>query len=296
MLSFILELLQRLVAFFDRRRGVALAAGAVLLSALSLGGVVAIRPPLLAPALEAVEHGLSVVLAQPGRLAGYFTSPRASQGELMRLQLELARLRELDDENRRLRSILAYEAPPRYRATPARVVGLDLDPVRGLAWIGAGSRDGIRGGEPVLTTDGLVGLVESAGGRRSRISLLRNLETPVGVRDTRSRVVGVLRWDPGEGVLRVDYVPKQADVAPGDTLVSSGLGGVFPPGLPVGEVSSVSDPPDRLLRDIAVRPFTSFFTLQEVFVLLPADAVADSGWAPAAPGAPEAPGVPGDGP
>jgi len=267
--SFILEILQRIVAFFDRRRGVVLVAGAILVCALLLAGVAAFRPPILAPALDAVLHGISVVLSQPGRLGAWFTSPRASQEELMQLQLEVSRLRELDDENRRLRAILAYEPPPSYRAAPARVVGLDLDPVRGLAWIGAGTGRGIRGGEPVLTTEGLVGLVDDSGRWRSRITLLRNLESPVGVRDTRSRVVGVLRWDPGAGILRVEYVPKQADVAPGDTLVSSGLGGVFPPGLPVGTVAAVTHLPDRLLKDIEVTSFTSFFTLQEVFVLLP---------------------------
>jgi rod shape-determining protein MreC len=58
-------------------------------------------------------------------------------------------------------------------------------------------------------------------------------------------------------------------MAVGDTLLSSGLGGVFPPGLPVGEVASVSRPEDRLIQDVLLETFVSFFRLEEVFVILP---------------------------
>jgi rod shape-determining protein MreC len=112
-------------------------------------------------------------------------------------------------------------------------------------------------------------VVSEVGDGRSRVRLLRNEYTPVSVRDIRSRSLGVVDWDPGTGRLRVNQVPFPADIAVGDTLVSSGLGGVFPPELPVGVVTDVHEPPERLLKEVTVRSFGRFDRLEEVFVLLP---------------------------
>jgi len=111
--------------------------------------------------------------------------------------------------------------------------------------------------------------VDQVQGGRSRVRLLLSETTAVSVRNVRSRALGIVDWDPGQGRLRVDQVPYHADFALGDTLVSSGLGGVFPPDLPVGVVASVSEPPERLLKDVALHPFVAFYQIEEVFVLTP---------------------------
>ena len=270
-LSVIIEAAQRVVAFFDHRRGllVVLVAAALLVAGTTTVAVV--RPPVIAPALDAVSGVVMSVLSQPLKLSRLFTRKRGPSEHIMKLELELARLREAGRENLRLRAMLDYGPPPGYRTVPGRVTGLDLDPLRGIAWINVGRGQGLAGGEAVMTVRGLVGVVDQAGSGRSRVRLLRNESTPVSVRDTRSRVLGIVEWSPGEGRLRVSKVPFQADMAPGDTLVSSGLGGVFPAGLPVGRVTEVSEPPERLLKEVSLESFGTFFRLEEVFVLLPLD-------------------------
>ena len=274
MLSFLSMAAQRLVGFLDRRRGVVLAVLSVVLLGATVGGAVALRPPLLAPAIEAVEGALVSVVSQPARIGRWFRSPRASQDRLVELELELARLRAAQAENRRLRAMLAFEPPPEFTTIPARVIALDLDPLTGVARIDAGRRAGVRGGEPVVTPGGLVGVVDRLEGSRARVRLLVNPDSPVGVRDTRSRVVGTVEWDPGRQRLMMKFVPVQADVAEGDTLVSSGLGGAFPPDLPVGLVERVVTEEERLTHEITVRAFARFGRLDEVLVVQARDGAA----------------------
>lgn len=269
LLNLLIEAVQRVVAFFDRRRGllVVLVAAAVLVGA----GTVPMlrRPPLLAPAVDGASGGLMSVLSQPLKVSRLFTRSRGPSQRVMDTQLELERLREAERENARLRTMLGYDPPQGFRTLPGRVIGLDLDPLRGVAWVNLGYNRGLLGGEPVTTVRGLVGVVDQVENLQSRVRLLRNEDTPVSVRVARSRVLGIVEWDPGASRLKITKVPLHADMVPGDTLLTSGLGGVFPPGLLVGVVSDIEEPPDRLLKEATLRPFGTFFRLEEVFVLLP---------------------------
>ena len=264
-----LGLLERLLAFFERRRGLSIIAIAGLFLTLGTTSALIRRPPLLGPTVDAMAGILFGAFSQPLKLARYFSQSASSSSRIMRLELELASLRRAERENLRFRAILGYEPPPGYQVVPGRVIGLDLDPLRGIAWISIGTGSGLAPGEAVLTVDGLVGVVDKLWGGRSRVRLLRNEYTPVSVRNTRSRDLGVVEWDPGAGRLRVSQIPFQADVAVGDTLVSSGLGGIFPPDLPVGVVAAIKDPPEQLLKDVLLEPFGVFFQLEEIFVLVP---------------------------
>ena len=257
----------RLLAAFEKRRGLAVLSLAGLLFVLGLTSTLVSRPPLLTPAIDGVTGALLGAFSAPVRLARALSGSHGSTSRLMQLELELASLRRAEAENRRLRAMLAYPPPTGYALVPARILGLDLDPLRGFAWIDAGETKGVESGAAVLTVDGLVGVVDQVQRGRARVRLLLSETTAVSVRNVRSRALGVVDWDPGQGRLRVDQVPYPADFAVGDTLVSSGLGGMFPPDLPVGTVLSVSEPPERLLKDVALRPFVVFHQLEELFVL-----------------------------
>jgi rod shape-determining protein MreC len=261
--------LGRLLAAFERRRGLAVLSFAGLLFVLGLTSTLVARPPLLTPAVEGLTGACLAVFSEPVRLARALTGSRPTTSRLMQLELELSSLRRAEAENRRLRAMLEYPAPIGYALVPARILGLDLDPLRGFAWVDVGTGAGVGEGAAVLTVDGLAGVVDQVQGGRSRVRLLLSEATAVSVRNVRSRALGIVDWDPGQGRLRVDQVPYRADFALGDTLVSSGLGGVFPPDLPVGTVASVSEPPERLLKDVALDPFVAFHQLEEVFVLTP---------------------------
>lgn len=269
LLNLLLEAVQRVVAFFDRRRGllVVLLAAAVMVGA----GTVKVlrRPPVLTPAVDGAAGGLMNVISQPLKISRLFTRSRGPAQRAMESQLDLERLREAERENVRLREMLGYEPPTGFRTLPGRVIGLDLDPLRGIAWVNLGYNRGLLGGEPVTTVRGLVGVVDQVESLQSRVRLLRNEDTPVSVRVARSRVLGIVVWDPGASRLKITMVPLHADMVPGDTLLTSGLGGVFPPGLLVGVVSDIEESPDRLLKEAVLRPFGTFFRLEEVFILQP---------------------------
>jgi rod shape-determining protein MreC len=258
-----------LFAYLERRRGTAILVLAAIFLGLGATTTLIRRPPLVAPLVDGVTGRFLSLFSQPLKLARFFEGPEGGRARIMELELELASLRRAERENRRLRAMMGYGPPPGFQTVPGRVIGLDLDPLRGVAWISLGAGHGLRGGEAVMTVDGLVGVVSEVGDGRSRVRLLRNEYTPVSVRDIRSRSLGVVDWDPGTGRLRVNQVPFPADIAVGDTLVSSGLGGVFPPELPVGVVTDVHEPPERLLKEVTVRSFGRFDRLEEVFVLLP---------------------------
>jgi rod shape-determining protein MreC len=260
---------RRLLGYLERRRGLAVVIAAAVILALGTTSAVVSRPPLITPLVDGVTAGFLAVSSQPLRMARYLLGPRGGSSRVMQLELEIASLRRAERENKRLRAMLGYEPPAGYQTVPGRVMGLDLDPLRGVAWINVGSAAGLRGGEAVLTVDGLVGVVDEVKKGRSRVRLLRNEFTPVSVRNTRSRRLGIVEWDPGQGRLRVSQVPFQADIAKGDTMISSGLGGVFPPDLLVGTVAAVRDPPERLLKEVVLQPFGAFFRLEEVFVIVP---------------------------
>ncbi len=256
-------------AYLERRRGFAVVLAALIILAFGATSAVVSRPPVLTPMIDGVTAGFLSFFSQPLRLARHMLGPREGSSRVMELELELASLRRAERENIRLRAMLGYEPPPGYHTVPGNVVGLDLDPLQGVAWIDAGSRHGVRQGQAVLTVGGLVGVVDEVWSRRARLRLIRNEYTPVSVRVTRSRTLGIVEWDPGIGRLRVSQVPFQADIQEGDTLTSSGLGGVFPPDLPVGVVTRVSEPPERLLKEVLIEPFGEFHRLEEVFVIVP---------------------------
>jgi len=267
--NLILGPLRGLLLYLERRRGLAVVMVAAAILALGTGSALISRPPILAPVIEGGTAGFLGLFSRGVRFARFLSGPRPGPSRVMELELELARLRSAERENARLREMLGYDPPPGYKTVLGRVIGLDLDPLRGMAWIDIGTEDGLREAEAVLTVDGLAGVVDRSWKGRARVRLLRNEYTAVSVRDTRSRSLGIVEWDPGQGRLRVGQVPFQADMAVGDTLVSSGLGGVFPPDLPVGVVREVDATPERLLKDIELQPFAAFYRLEEVFVVIP---------------------------
>lgn len=224
---------------------------------------------------------LQTVLLLPARAAAtvLHTLSVSSQDNRRLSQLAV----ELAVENARLRSTARIRADVRSgRITlrPATVVARDLQAFGHWLVLSTGTTQGVVPGSPVLTPEGLVGVVTNASNHQSLVQTLLNPGLRVAVLDTRTRVPAVARTGPGE-VLDLDYVPTKSDIAAGDTLVTAGLGAVFPKGLRVATVVSVSTDPNALFLRVTARPFVNVRRLEEVFVLLIPDSLVrsdSSGW------------------
>src|SRR2546426_450730 len=132
--------------------------------------------------------------------------------------------------------------------------------------IDRGQNHGVHAGMPLISDLGLVGLVTATSRNAAKGMLLLDRQSAVSAVVQRSRDRGVVRGT-GDGLV-FEFVGRDADVAPGDVLITSGLGGVFPKGLRIGVVSSVEEPSAQLLREANVDPVVDFGRLEQVFVML----------------------------
>ena len=177
---------------------------------------------------------------------------RARNERLMHWQIVA---RRLEAENASLRDLLTLIPDPLETAVTARVVA---DPggafVRSVL-VNAGSRDGLRRGQAAMTGQGLVGRAAQVGLRSSRILLITDMNSRVpviiGARRERAMLVGDNTDQP-----RIDFLRPRIQVNPGDRVMTSGHGGVLPPGLPVGKVASVGE------AGIKVEPFADTHRLE----------------------------------
>lgn len=170
---------------------------------------------------------------------------RAERDELLRWQ---AAAQQLEAENEALRQLLNVVPGPNVPSRAARVVA---DPTGAFArslLVNAGRSDGIDKGQIVMTGDGLVGRVVGVSQRAAQVLLITDLNSRIPVFVGTGRVRAILAGNNSDRP-RLVHVLLEGAIAPGDTVVTSGIAGVFPPGLPVGVVRDVSD------TGITVQPY-----------------------------------------
>jgi rod shape-determining protein MreC len=217
---------------------------------------------LLAPAEFAVgwvDRGIAV----------YWENQRL-RDRVTRLTIETDESRAQRAENDRLRRLLQLTGRHPYQLVAANVVGRSLDRLGGSLALDKGLADGVTPNRAILTPDGLVGRVERTTKHGARVLTLLHRDCAVAARVERSRVDGVVRWEYGDrAALDLLYVSSQEDVATGDRIVTSGLGGIFPAGIRIGIVERVALEPNGLTKQIVIRPAVDFRALEEVLVYVP---------------------------
>lgn len=196
-----------------------------------------------------------------------------SRAEVSELRAQNAELRsrnaELDEarrENERLRGLLKLVEAQKLESLGAHVIGRPENSWEGVITIDRGSADGIKPGMPVMSADGLLGQTVAVTAHGSKVRLIT---------DQRSGVAGMLQQSRAEGVVRgsisreltMDFVSKGTTTTVGEVVLTSGMGGVFPKGLIIGEVSEFSSPSNALYPVIKVRPTAKLEGIEEVIVL-----------------------------
>ena len=150
---------------------------------------------------------------------------------------------------------------------PAEVVGLDVAPWFRSVLVDRGTQHGVEPGQPVITHEGVVGVVTATSGHAAKTMLLLDRQSAVDALVQRSRARGVVRGV-GRDRLEFEFVVRGADVVEGDEVVTSGLGGVYPKGLRLGRVAELRDAGGRLTRIAVIEPAVDLGQLEQVFVML----------------------------
>lgn len=221
---------------------------------------------LLKPLLG-VSHALRQSLVITGQGLATLWDLYHSHSELLKkvegLERELIEREELRKENERLRDLIKFKSAVPGKAIAARVVARDLAPWRRTIIIDKGSTHGVRKRMAVINARGLVGRVVEAAPFNSRVILLLDPESRVSTLFQDSRDSGVAEGD-GSSFLRVTHIDRESQVKVDDRLISSGLGGVYPKGIPIGKVEMVGTEKEGLELFATVRPFVNFWKLEEV--------------------------------
>jgi len=182
------------------------------------------------------------------------------------LVFERDRLLQYRDEHERLRRLAAFQEDHFYELVAGEVVGRNLDRFQTLLVIDKGIENGLKERMPVLSYQGYVGRLFRVFPNSSWVQLICSKNHAVSSIDKRSRVVGILEWRE-RNTFDLTNVSAVEDVQVGDTLLTSGFGGVVPKGFPVAVVTKVATARDGLRLKVEARSDVKFRSLEEVFVM-----------------------------
>jgi rod shape-determining protein MreC len=186
--------------------------------------------------------------------------------ELQQLQTLRYRYEEARQANERLQALLALVEEIQRPAIAARVVGKDPSPWFQTILVDKGRADGVEIGLPVINPQGVVGLVVDAARGYSKVMLITDPSSAVDAMVQDSRARGVIKGGT-VGYCVLNYVLRQHSLSPGDAVVASGLDGVFPKGMPIGQVSDIVKNVAGLFQDVTVTPYVDFERLEEVLIV-----------------------------
>lgn len=231
-------------------------------------------------ALSTLVYPLQVIASFPSDVKHWTSDFFQSRDELIQRNEELEaanllysvrlqRLQSLESENMRLHALLGSSFRLPERVLVAELLTIDIDPFSQQVVINKGKNHNVFPGQPVLDALGVMGQVTEVGRTSSRVILLTDPSHSIPVQVNRNGLRAVVT---GRGLgepLKLEFMPHNMDIREGDLLVTSGLGGRFPTGYPVGIVSLIEYSEGKAFADITVQPSASLATSREVLLVLP---------------------------
>jgi rod shape-determining protein MreC len=181
------------------------------------------------------------------------------------LTTENLKLRQAEGDLRRIRSLLAYAEQFDMETSMAQTIMLDTSGRFKSIIINQGSADGVEVNDVIANANGLVGRVVLTTKDLSKVQLITDSNCSVGALIERTRRQGIVRGDGGATVELFD-VPALADVQPGDRILTAGIDGIYPRGIPIGTVIR-AEPGQSLFKEVVVRPAADFRSIEEVIVI-----------------------------
>ena len=229
-------------------------------------------------ALDAIAYPVQVAVSSPGAGWRFLTQNFESRDELRvenqqlkarvtDLELRVIREAALEQENNELRA-LRQSLPPFVRHWQlAEMISVETNPLRQRVVINKGTRDGVVPNQAVIDGSGVLGQVARVGPFSAEVILVTDPEHAIPVEVTRNSLRSIAVGSGNSGELALPYLAVNSDVKSGDMLVSSGLGGVFPAGLPVAKISGVRREANQLLAQVRAQPLATVDKDREVILL-----------------------------
>ena len=197
------------------------------------------------------------------------------KAEVTKLRVSLEQERSTAQQTRTLQQLLDLRSATSFETVAAAVIGSGADPEFRTITIDKGTQDGLRADMAVMSPAGIVGRILMPTARAAKVQLIIDRDAAAGVMVERTRVAGVVTGVGNAeelgfraGLIDLNYVPSSADVKRGDRVVTSGIDGIYPKGLPVGEIQSAGREDGE--RRIRVKPSVDFAALEAVLVVLTA--------------------------
>lgn len=181
------------------------------------------------------------------------------------LMLQVNRLREYGIINEELKKLLAFKDTSKYDLIFSKVLSKSLSITQGTFTIDVGLKKNIKPGMAVVDANGLIGIIYSSSDEFSIVRTLKNTNLKLTVKDERSRVQGILKWNGNE--LVITNLPKTSDIKPGDRIIISELSTLINLPLPVGIVTKIINPEKGIFNDVVIKPFTDLVKVENVFVI-----------------------------
>ncbi|WP_207148630.1 rod shape-determining protein MreC [Lamprobacter modestohalophilus] len=238
--------------------------------------------------LTVAVYPLQWLAAQPSRLARDLDSQFATGADLrernsllesenLALRGQMQRFLALQAENSRLRDLLGSSFKVSDRVLVAELLQVELDPYRQQVLVDKGTVSGVYVGQPVLDANAVMGQVVVANPLTATVLLITDADHALPVQINRNGLRTIATGTGRVNQLRLHHLPKNADVRVGDLLVTSGMGGVFPPGYPVAQIVEVADDPNSPFATVQAVPTARLDRSHEVLLVWTLDSVAAPG-------------------
>ena len=223
----------------------------------------------LASQLTGAAEDLTATYGDPQAL---MEENQALKEKIRELTGEMVDYEDIKQENQTLKEILGLkEENEDFEFVPSTVVSRDTGDTSLPFTIDKGSSSGIKRFDPVMTADGLVGYVSEVGLITSKVTTILNSTIDVGAFDRRTRDNGVISGTSSlskNGYTKLGLLKRDCDVSSGDIIVTSGLGGIFPENIVIGEVVEVNPEPQSITLYAVVKPMADLAECRDVFVLI----------------------------
>lgn len=229
------------------------------------GGVMTVTSPV-----RMLGSTVAAPFGALGNIAQNATASSETLSELKKrneeLTAQVAELSEAQETAERLEKLVGLKSTYSLESTAARIIGSTGDAWTDSVIIDKGSASGFEVGMPVCSSGGVIGQIIEVSANTSTVRLITDDQSGVSAMIQGSRAQGVLQGQ-ADGTLRLEYVVSDAEVATGDIVITSGIGGTFPKGLPLGTVASIDRAPNAVYYTIVVRAASSAESNEEVLVI-----------------------------